>query len=87
MASKAKLQDEASEEPADISVSLDANDSQDVTLSQKEELSANTFRCDQCDYYTKTSRGLKMHVRKQHKISQLDGEDEVLEDSIGDKHE
>ena len=46
LASKSKLQDDASEEPADISVSLDANDSQDVTLSQKEDLSANTFRCD-----------------------------------------
>ena len=28
-----------------------------------------------------------MHVIKQHKISQLDGEDKVLEDSISDKHE
>ena len=87
LASKAKPQNEALEEPADISVSLDANDSQDVTLSQNEDLSASTFRCDQCDYYTRTSRGLKMHVSKQHKISQLDGEDEVLEDSISDKPE
>ena len=28
-----------------------------------------------------------MHVSKQHKISQFDGEDEVLNDSISDKHE
>ena len=83
LASKAKLQYEALEEPTNISVSLDANDSQDVTLSQKED----TFRCDQCDYYTRTSHGLKMHVSKQHKISQFDGEDEVLNDSISDKHE
>ena len=75
------------EKPADISVIRDVNDAQDVTLAQKDDLCASPFRCDQCDYCTITSRGLKMHVSKQHKISQLDGGDEVLEDSISDKHE
>ena len=87
LASKAKLQDEALEEPADIFVTLDVNDSQDLTLAQKDDLSVSSFMCDQCDYSTRTSRGLKMHVSKQHQISQLDGEDEVLENSISDKQE
>ena len=58
-----------------------------VQKAQKDDLSASTFRCEQCDYSTRTSHGIKMHVSKQHKISQLDGEDEVLENSISDKHE
>ena len=66
---------------------MDVNDSQDVTLAQKDDICASPFRCDQCDYSTKTSRGLKMHVSKQHKISQLDGGDEVLERDISDKPE
>ena len=75
---KAKLQDEAFKQPADISVIPDVNDAQDVTLAQKDDLCANPFRCDQYDYFTKISRGLKIHLCKQHKISQLDGGDEVL---------
>ena len=57
LASKAKLQDEALEEPADIFVTLNVNDSQDVTLTQKDDLSASTFRCDQCDYSKKPAVG------------------------------
>ena len=67
------------------SSNVDVNDSQDVTLAQKDDLSESTLKCDQCDFHTRTSRGLKMHVSKQHKISQLDGEDEVLENKVSDK--
>ena len=66
---------------------MDADDTQDVTLAHKDDLSASTFKWDQCEFNTKTSRGLKMHVSKQHKISQLDGENEALENDISNKSE
>ena len=76
------------EKPANISVIPDVNNTQDVTLVQKDDTCSSSFRCDQCDFSTKkTSWGLKMHVSKQHKISQLDGGDEVLERNISDKYE
>ena len=68
------------------SPSVDADDTQDVTLAHKEVLGASTFKCDQCDFNTKTSFGLKLHVSKQHKISQLDGEPEVVSNELSDKH-
>ena len=34
----------------------------------------------------KNSRGLKMHISKQHKISQLDGEDDVVDNEFSVKH-
>ena len=34
----------------------------------------------------KNSRGLKMHISKQHKISQLDGEDDVVDNEFSAKH-
>ena len=87
LASEATLQDERMEKTANISVIPDVNDTQDVTLAQKDDLCSSPFRCDQCDFSTKTSCALKMHVSKQHKISQLDGGDEVLERNISDKYE
>ena len=55
------------------------------TLAQKDDLCASTFKCNECDFFTKTSRGLKMNVSKQHMISQLDGEYEVTGNDISDK--
>ena len=45
LTSKTKLQDQAIEKPSDSSVTLDFNGSQDVTLAQRDDLSASTFRC------------------------------------------
>ena len=67
------------------SSNVDVNDSQHVTLAQTDDLSASTFKSEQCDFQTRTSSGLKMHVSKQHKISQLDGEDEISENKVSDK--
>ena len=70
----------------ETSSTVDADDTQDVTLAHKDDLSASTFECDQCEFNTKTSRGLKMHISKQHKISQLDGEDDVVDNEFSAKH-
>ena len=67
------------------SSNVDVNDSQHVTLVQRDDLSASTFKCEQCDFQTRTGRGLKIHVSKQHKISQLDGQDEISENEVSDK--
>ena len=39
------------------------------------------FKCDQCDYNHTTEKGLGMHKRMKHRISQVDGiNDYVIED-------
>ena len=37
------------------------------------------FKCDQCDYTSKTSKGLNVHIRRMHQIVQLDGLPDNLE--------
>ena len=69
----------------ETSSTVDADDTQDVTLAHKDDLSASTFKWDQCEFNTKTSRGLKMHISKQHNIPQLDGDDEVVDNEFSDK--
>ena len=38
----------------------------------KNDLLANS-KCSQCKFISKSSNGLKTHIRKQHRISQVDG--------------
>ena len=45
-----------------------ADDTQHVTLANKDDQSPSTFKCDQCEFNTKTSRGLNMHISKHHNI-------------------
>ena len=35
------------------------------------------FNCDQCDFKSASEKGLRHHVSMQHKISQLDGDDDT----------
>ena len=39
------------------------------------------FKCNQCDYTNPTEKGLGMHIRKKHRISQVDGVDDSYEDT------
>ena len=36
-------------------------------------------KCDQCDFISKSSNGLKIHTRNRHRISQIDGHNEDSE--------
>jgi hypothetical protein len=38
------------------------------------------FQCNQCEYSNPTEKGLGMHVRKKHRISQVDGVDDSSEE-------
>ena len=38
------------------------------------------FKCDQCNYVSTTDKGLQIHIGKKHKISQIDGVVDVLEE-------
>ena len=39
-----------------------------------------TFKCDQCSYINPTEKGLRQHTRMKHRISQLDGNFDLVED-------
>ena len=39
-----------------------------------------TFKCDQCAYTNSTEKGLGQHTRMKHRISQLDGNFDLLEE-------
>ena len=38
------------------------------------------FKCDQCNYVSTTDKGLQIHIGKKHKISQIDGVVDFLEE-------
>ena len=38
-------------------------------------------QCMYCGFKSKSSRGLKAHIRTQHRISQIDGADDLIEES------
>ena len=38
------------------------------------------FKCNQCEYSNATEKGLAMHIRKKHRISQVDGFDDSYEE-------
>jgi hypothetical protein len=63
-------------------------ESPDVPLVCKDDLNAQT-KCEQCVYKSKSIRGLKMHVSKHHKITQIDGKTDHDEEetSIGTQTE
>ena len=39
----------------------------------------DSTKCDQCDFISKSSNGLRLHTRNKHRISQIDGNNEVSE--------
>ena len=41
-----------------------------------------TFKCDQCAYTNPTEKGLRQHTRMKHRISQLDGNFDLVEDDL-----
>jgi hypothetical protein len=41
-----------------------------------------TFKCDQCAYTNLTEKGLRQHTRMKHRISQLDGNFDLVEDDL-----
>ena len=45
------------------------------------EESLPIFKCNQCNYQNKTEKGLVMHERKKHRISQVDGMDDFHEET------
>ena len=42
------------------------------------------FKCNQCEYSNPTEKGLGMHIRKKHRISQVDGVDDSYEEHTKD---
>ena len=38
-------------------------------------------KCEQCGFNSKSGRGLKVHIRSQHRISQIDGADDIIDES------
>ena len=44
----------------------------DVPFVYKDNLQEDN-KCEECGFKAKSNRGLKMHIRKQHVIPQLDG--------------
>jgi hypothetical protein len=61
------------------------DDKQVEKLADNSTSSSLCFKCDQCDYTNCTDKGLNQHVRMKHRISQLDGADDSLENSTTDK--
>ena len=39
------------------------------------------YKCDQCEYTNSTEKGLSQHARMKHRISQLDGNTDISEDT------
>ena len=37
------------------------------------------YKCDQCEYFGVSEKGVKQHARMKHRISQLDGHDDLEE--------
>ena len=56
------------------------SDSLNVPLVCEDFISESTT-CEQCGFKSKCSRGLKVHIRTKHRISQIDGADDLLEES------
>ena len=50
-----------------------------VTEDHK-EVTSKSFRCDQCEYETASDKGLKQHKEIKHRISQLHGNSNDLDD-------
>ena len=57
-----------------------------MKLPQDADVESNlNFKCDQCDYNHTSEKGLGMHKRMKHRISQVDGIDDlIVEDSEED---
>ena len=56
------------------------SDSLNVRLVCEDFISESTT-CEQCGFKSKCSRRLKVHIRTKHRISQIDGADDLLEES------
>ena len=55
------------------------SDSLDVPLVCEDAIDDNT-KCEQCGFHSKSSHELKVHIRTQHRISQIDGAAEIVEE-------
>ena len=64
----------------ELSASSIPSDSLDVPLGC-EDFDIENTTCEQCGFKSKSSRGLKVHVRTQHRISQIDGSDDIVKES------
>ena len=53
-------------------------------VAEKSSLSTISFKCDQCNFVSASEKGVKMHTRLKHRISQLDGQED-LEESESEK--
>ena len=69
-------------DPALVELSTNSvpSDSLDVPLVCEDIINENTT-CEHCGFKSKSSRGLKVHIRTQHRISQIDGADDIIEES------
>ena len=56
-----------------------ASSTASVVSKESESSSSLEFKCDQCNFTSHSDKGLKMHTRMKHRISQLDGHEEESE--------
>ena len=49
------------------------------SVAEKPAVPSLGFKCDQCEYVNVSEKGLKQHTRMKHRISQMDGLDDDLE--------
>ena len=57
------------------------NSSEKIAINPAEE-SSNSFKCNQCAYTNTTEKGLGQHIRRKHKISQVDGNLDFSDEEI-----
>jgi RNA polymerase subunit RPABC4/transcription elongation factor Spt4 len=80
-ASKSVLNETSDAALVKLSIDGVSSDSLEVANECEEVINENMSICEQCGFKSKSSRGLKVHIRTQHRISQIDGADDIIEES------
>ena len=52
------------------------------TIEHVDKDTGLSFKCVQCGYINATERGLAQHARTRHRISQLDGQTDTVEENF-----
>ena len=76
------------EAKADKAASVEELIPKDVEKREQtiEETIDLSFKCDQCEYTNATEKGLSQHKRMKHRISQVDGMDDSIEEVAEKAH-
>ena len=87
--SKSVLSEKSDAALVELSIDGVFSDSLEVPKECEEVINENMSTCEQCGFKSKSSRGLKVHIRTQHRISQIDGAADMFEEntSVGTQTE